>query len=47
MKQKNEAVSWKIKWWIVSETSETISNTPTFIGVPEEEKKKKGYDKNW
>ena len=31
----------------VSETSGTISNTPTFefIGVPEEEEKKKGYEK--
>ena len=34
---------------VISETSETILNasTFTFIGVPEEEEKKKGYEKNF
>ena len=42
--EQNKANRMK-KLRTVSETSETVSNTPTFIEVPEKEEKKKGYEK--
>ena len=62
LKQKNELVSWKIKWWHSEEQNtvkrmkrtedslrdfwDNIKHTNIhIIWVPEEEKKKKGYEK--